>query len=185
MGDGGLASILSGERLKKSDAVFVALGNLDELSAALGVVVSLLNDTSKNSKDPIRNDLLRVESELLRSGTMLAIGNREDLALKYNFLVAADVLRLEHEIDSWQKTLPELKNFLIPGGSKAGAYAHLARAICRRTERSFVRVNENHKLPEVLLAYMNRLSDWLFVLGRILNKNQELIYAQGEIKENH
>lgn len=153
-GDRGETGYLGG-RISKAHPLIALLGDLDELNALVGSIADF-DDTS----------LVRIQKQLFSISALAA--DWED-KLKLNYPIKDWIDQLEKEIDSWQGELPELKNFILPGGP--AAELHLARAICRRVERSLVKVLElqdSEKL-QAILPYINRLSDWLFVFARKTN----------------
>ncbi len=176
-GDGGSTSTLSGERVAKANPLIEAVGSLDELSTALGFLSSLLSP----SKTELKQNIARHQGNLLVVGTMLGISGHDDLKKQYPSLSETEVTVLEKDIDDWQQVLPALKNFIIPGGTQASAWAHHTRSICRRMERQIVRAGQNEDVSPLVIKYSNRLSDWLFVLARILNEGQEMKWSKGKI----
>jgi cob(I)alamin adenosyltransferase len=112
--------------------------------------------------------LTRIQNELFILGSYLA--TTFDVKTKSPKITKIYITRLEKEIDNWDKDLPKLKNFILPGGSKVGANFHLARTICRRSERSIAALAKQENINENILSYINRLSDWFFMLARFVNK---------------
>ena len=154
-GDRGETGLLKGERLPKIAPLFDVIGDLDELSAQLGLTPSA--ETGK-----IQNDLFEL-------GAILA-GSSGDMA--------KPLLRIEEELTALEATLPPLKNFILPGGGPSAAQLHLARTVCRRAERHLAALTEK---PDHALPYLNRLSDYLFLLARSANqasKTKELIWKK-------
>lgn len=169
-GDSGQTSLFGGKRVNKSDVRVEAYGTSDELNSLIGVVTV---DCPKG----IKPKLLRVQNELFVLGTDLA--TPLDVRLKVPRIRKSYTTKLEREIDLWEKDLPPLKNFILPGGSKAGALLHLARAKCRCLERILVNLGHQDRLNPNILPYVNRLSDWFFVLARHTNfeaKSGEVIW---------
>ena len=164
-GDAGETSLFAGGRRSKDDVRLHAYGTVDELNSVLGMVLSA--DVSER----IRVVIARVQSELFNVGADLAT----PLSAEAKWIVrvqGAMTARLEGEIDVWQEALPALTTFILPGGSPAGAMLHLARTVCRRAERWTVQLGETEAINEEILRYLNRLSDWLFVLSRAVNQEQ-------------
>src|ERR1043165_3368667 len=164
-GDGGTTALGSGERRKKYDLRVDAYGTLDEVNATIGLV--RLHTANDPALDPalarIQNDLFDVEADLCLSekgpgGARLTVTD-------------AQVTWLEGEIDRLNGELAPLKSFILPGGSEASAYLHLARTVCRRAERIMVELGDkkDESVSEPSLKYINRLSDFLFVAGRYAN----------------
>ena len=177
-GDSGTTSLFGGKRLSKNKARVEAYGTVDELNSLIGVIIADLNYSSSASREAsinknspqgrIINKLLRIQRELFVLGTDLASPN--NLKIKSPKVKRPLVTRLEHEIDSWDKNLPKLRNFILPGGSKVGTSIHLARSVARRAERSIAVLSSTEKINQNAQIYINRLSDWLFVLARYVNK---------------
>ena len=158
-GDGGSAGLVDGSRVSKSSLRMAAIGEVDEANAAIGVAIAALGggDTAYQ--------LLKVQNDLFDLGADIATPGQVDGALR---IVASQVARLEVEIDEMNDELDPLTSFILPGGSPAVAALHLARAIVRRAERAAVSLNEAEPLNAQLLAYLNRLSDHLFVAARFV-----------------
>ncbi|MDX2064240.1 MAG: cob(I)yrinic acid a,c-diamide adenosyltransferase [Fimbriimonadaceae bacterium] len=168
-GDAGQTGLLGGARVDKHSLRISAIGDVDELNAAIGMVVAA------GACHLSAGRLRRVQSRLFDLGAELALPADSEYAI--DRLTAEDVAELEGEIDSMEATLPELKNFILPGGSAPGAAAHHARAVCRRAERSVLLLHaaepfattDSETVPTIL-QFINRLSDWLFVLARFENE---------------
>jgi cob(I)alamin adenosyltransferase len=162
-GDSGDTSLLDGTRVPKSDARVDAYGEVDELSAILGLVRSVGVDADISARlAAIQRDLFALGARLADPASRLA-GRVEKAELG-----PADGTRLEGWIDMHEAELPPLRHFILPGGCQAGATLHLARTVCRRVERRMVELGPAAVEPP-LLVYMNRLSDLLFVLARVVN----------------
>lgn len=158
-GDRGETSLLGGQRVPKHDERVEAYGTLDELNGHIG----LLRDLSKNVW--IREILVHVEDRLFAVEAVFAAANSSDIE-RLPKLLESDVDGLEQAIDKMNETLPSLSNFVLPGGNVANSFAHIARAVCRRAERCVSRVAFDHTQCALALRYINRLSDFLFVLAR-------------------
>ena len=160
-GDRGTTSLFGGQRIEKNAARIRAYGEVDELNSFIGVILSgnLSADVSKK--------LLRIQSELFVLGGDLA--TPFSVKVKVPRMTKAYATRLEREIDKWSAKLPQLKNFILPGGSHLGAKLHLARTLARRAERSIVKFSGLEKINSADLIYVNRLSDWFFILARYVN----------------
>lgn len=164
-GDGGETSLFGGKRVKKSCLEVDALGEVDEANALLGVLVSELPEDTFVG---VRERLMMVQHRLFVVGSNLA-GVQMDLGTMPE-LQDADVKALEGWIDEMERELPPLTQFILPGGHEAAAHAFVARAVCRRAERRLVGVSQIYpKLSPLLKQYLNRLSDYLFVLARWIN----------------
>jgi len=174
-GDSGETATLSGERVSKSAVLIRTAGALDELNTALGYLTSLLPG---DDPEGVLDSIIRIQGQLIIIGTMLSATGSPEMASKYPMIGDAEVSRMEAEIDTWQEKLPELKNFIISGGNPAGAWAHYCRSICRRTERVLVGAQIKIAIAPVIIKYVNRLSDWLFVLARRLNSGKELKWSR-------
>jgi cob(I)alamin adenosyltransferase len=170
-GDAGDTSLLGGTRVRKDDARVDAYGEVDELNAVLGLARAAGNTGSgaPGALDPTIDDaLVLIQRDLFALGARLAdpadrIGARVTKAA----LGDADIERLEHLIDRLEADLPPLRAFILAGGTQAGAALHVARAVCRRAERRMVALQP--PIEGILLRYVNRLSDLLFVMARAVN----------------
>jgi len=170
-GDDGTAGLLSGERVPKSHERIDAFGTVDELSSALGVLrAGLTGDDPETG-----NQLRRIQSDLMKVGAWLAAWRDAPVLEKLAGITDEDIRFLEASIDSLEEFLPALKGFLLTGGHPSAAWAHFARSICRRAERKVVglsvelKVGRPVKQIKPVIVYLNRLSDYLFVLGRYCN----------------
>jgi len=162
-GDSGQTSLFRGGRVSKDDVRVDAYGQVDELNAVLGFALA------QGLPSPLASRVERVQVELFDLGADLATPTQEDEA-KVRRFPGAPIERLEAEIDQWSAALPPLRHFILPGGARGGAALQLARAVCRRAERSVVRLSRNESLNPFVLRYLNRLSDWLFVAARVANQ---------------
>jgi len=159
-GDAGETSLGDGSRVSKLDARIAAYGTVDELNAAVGVVVA------GGCPDTIREVLFRVQNELFDLGADLSVPIEHEARLR---VTQEQVDRLEDECDRFNAELPELKSFVLPGGSEAAARLHVARTVCRRAEREALVAAGAHDVNPLALVYLNRLSDLLFILARAAN----------------
>jgi cob(I)alamin adenosyltransferase len=159
-GNKGRTDLLSGERVKKIEERVEVFGTLDELNSSLGVAKVFSSDLLKENIQKVQKTLFFINSEL-------ASTKKEDYI---HSIGSDDVSDLEKIIDKFQNKLPELKSFVIPGGTKSSAFLDLSRAICRRAERRLFSFNEKNDINLNLLKYINRLSDFLFVLARYANQ---------------
>jgi cob(I)alamin adenosyltransferase len=164
-GDDGTTALGSGERRPKYDLRVSAYGTVDETNAAIGVV--RLHLSSAPDLDAM---LGRVQNDLFDLGADLAVPQREGKAERLRVL-SSQVVRLENDIDSLNAGLADLTSFVLPGGTPAAAYLHLARTICRRAERMMVELaaQPDEPVSDAAIRYMNRLSDFLFVASRFMN----------------
>jgi cob(I)alamin adenosyltransferase len=156
-GDGGTAGLVDGSRVSKAGARMAAIGDVDEANAAIGCAIAVLDD------DDVEEQLRRVQNEMFDLGADIATPGDVDGALR---ITSSQVERLELEIDRMNGTLEPLISFILPGGTPAVAALHLARTIVRRAERSAVALSEAEQVNPQALAYLNRLSDHLFVAAR-------------------
>ncbi len=163
-GDDGTTGLVDGSRVSKADARMQAIGDVDEANSALGIAaVALAGHAIAPELERIQNDLFDLGADLATPGTDFA---PSEMVLR---IVPTQVERLERAIDSMNDSLSPLRSFILPGGSAAAAALHLARAIARRAERSAVAIVE--PVNPAALAYINRLSDFLFVAARHVNQN--------------
>ena len=158
-GDGGSAGLVDGSRISKSSLRMAAIGEVDEANAAIGVAIAALDEGA------ITDQLLEIQNDLFDVGADVATPGEVDGALR---IVMSQVERLEQAIDAMNADLAPLESFILPGGSASVAALHLARAIVRRAERAAVALNQAERLNPHLLAYLNRLSDHLFVAARFV-----------------
>ena len=171
-GDDGTTGLPDGIRVSKDSPRIKTYGTLDELNALLGVVCSY------QLPEAVRNIIIHIQDDLFTIGAALAPEGKSDNGKQEIYAITeADVLILEQEIDKWETRLPPLNQFILPGGSSAGAFLHLARAVSRRAERCCVTLAKSDNVPQLILHYMNRLSDLLFVLARIVNHQESQFEA--------
>ena len=164
-GDDGETALFGGGRVSKASARVAAYGEVDELNAWLGAARAWCADES------VRAALERIQGELFVVGAILATPNPARRKGERFALAEERIHALEREIDAWDAELEELKTFILPGGGRAASIVHLARASCRRAERAIVGL-EAGDLPDTLVPYINRLSDWLFTCARALNARE-------------
>jgi cob(I)alamin adenosyltransferase len=157
-GDNGDTGLSTGLRVRKSCPQIHAIGEIDELNSVIGIVVAY------DIPPELKEIFIHIQHQLFNLGAEL---NNADL----KFMNEHIVKELEERIDSYNKSLPPLKNFILPGGGHASAACHLARTVCRRAERSVVMLSEEQELNSYLQIYLNRLSDFLFVICRVLAKH--------------
>lgn len=160
-GDTGETGLWGGARVPKDDLRIRTYGTVDELNAAVGIVLA-------EGPGPILAPrLIRIQGELFRLGAELATPRGKNVATA--LVEDEDISLQEREIDEMEKTLPPLKTFILPGGHRAAACLHLARTICRRAERELVTLNRAEPQRALAIQYLNRLSDYLFVAARFAN----------------
>jgi cob(I)alamin adenosyltransferase len=176
-GDGGETSFFGGERVRKDDTRVEAYGTVDELNALLGLAISEIDQSD------LCELLERVQRSLFDLGGELAtpeVEAREASGKPIPRLSDSDVELLEQSIDRLDPELPPLRAFILPGGTRGAALLHQARAVCRRAERRVVRMAAEVPVAPVLLCYLNRLSDLLFVLARVVNRRHEITESTWE-----
>ncbi|MFQ6673326.1 MAG: cob(I)yrinic acid a,c-diamide adenosyltransferase [Fidelibacterota bacterium] len=158
-GDDGSTSLAKGERVSKNSHRIRTLGSLDETNSGVGVALA------QGVAEELRQPLKQVQNVLLNVGGELAVADQE-----ITLVSEKEVKSLEEMIDRLNRSLPPLKEFILPGGSPASAALHHARSVCRRAERNLVALGEGESINPHSLAYVNRLSDFLFVAARYQNK---------------
>jgi cob(I)alamin adenosyltransferase len=171
-GDKGKTSLFGGKRVLKSDDRVETYGTIDELNSILGVVVATIE--TKNKK--LAKDLEEIQHDLFTIGSYLANPISKPVTR-----LEKRIERFEKEIDSMTSKMPELHNFILPGGGKVGASLHQARTVCRRAERSLVGLMQEEEVDQHVVKYINRLSDLLFTMARFVNhkeKKKETIWSQ-------
>lgn len=177
-GDDGTTALGSGERRAKYDLRISAYGTVDETNAAIGV--ARLHTAHSPDLDAM---LGRIQNDLFDLGADLAVPQREGKAERLR-VVASQVERLERDIDGLNASLAPLKSFILPGGSPAAAYLHMARTICRRAEREMVELaaRPDEPVSPAAIQYVNRLSDFLFVASRAVNDNgaRDVLWVPGQ-----
>ena len=162
-GDTGETSLGDGSRVSKLDERVAAFGTVDELNASVGVVLA------GDCPAPMRQVLVRVQNELFDLGADLSVPLEHEGRLR---VTEAQVEALERDCDDFNEGLPELRSFVLPGGGRTAAGLHVARTICRRAEREALAASRAHELNPVVLIYLNRLSDLLFILARSANAGE-------------
>lgn len=160
-GDKGETSLIGGTRVPKHHIRIEAYGTVDELNSWIGLLRD--QDTVAETSDL----MYRVQNHLFTIGSHLA-NDPEASHMKLPTLQESDITALEHSIDAMDAQLPALKNFILPGGLTTASQAHIARCVCRRAERCMVHLHETSPQDTLLIAYINRLSDWLFTYARLL-----------------
>lgn len=161
-GDKGETSLIGGTRVPKYHERIEAYGTLDELNSFIGNLRDQLTDVH------LRKILLRIQENLFTAESELATDFGIDIKRSLPHLSEKDVLELEHEIDKMNLHLPELSSFVLPGGHPLVSLCHICRTVCRRGERTIIKLASDMAVDEILIKYINRLSDYLFVLAREL-----------------
>lgn len=184
-GDKGQTSLFGGTRVPKYHLRIESYGTVDELNAYLG----LLRD--QKIDEHTSNILLKIQHELFTLGAMLATPPEKELLksgkerLKIEKIDEEKILLLENEIDQMNTSLPAMTNFILPGGHPTVSHCHIARCICRRAERITIQLSDESTVNPQILMYLNRLSDYLFVLARKLtfdNKSKEILWIPEKTK---
>lgn len=164
-GDKGKTSLYGGTRISKSHSRITAYGNIDELNSFIGLLLEYIPDNKKEL-------LLKIQNELFVQGSHLAAGNDHDYKLpEFNENLVAE---LEQDIDAMNEELDPLKHFILPGGSKGISYAHVCRTITRRAERGVVALALEENVPDEVVVFLNRLSDYFFILARYIAKKEKV-----------
>ena len=165
-GDYGTTSLFGGKRVGKDSRRIDAYGYVDELNSLVGTILA------ENPNSNISKKLLRIQTELFVLGSDLA--TPREVRIKIPRVTKSFTNRLKKEIDIWEKKLPGIKNFILPGGGKIASKLHLARTVARRAERSVVSLSKEESINNNALIYINRLSDWFFVAARDVNKLEKI-----------
>jgi cob(I)alamin adenosyltransferase len=156
-GDAGETGLGDGSRVPKDGARVAAMGEVDELNSCIGLLLA------EDLREAVRAALVEIQHDLFDLGADLSVPGRSTMNEK-------QVERLEKQLDQFNDALQPLKEFILPGGTRAAALAHFARTVCRRAERSVVALARKEPVAEAGRVYLNRLSDLLFVIGRVLNR---------------
>jgi cob(I)alamin adenosyltransferase len=175
-GDAGQTSLGDGSRVSKLDLRLQAYGTVDELNSVLGVALAA------GPPPELADVLVRVQNELFDVGADLSVPLGRDGRLR---VAQSQVDRLEEDCDRFNAGLPELRSFVLPGGTPVAASLHVARTVCRRAERETIRAAQEHELDPLTAVYLNRLSDLLFVLARTANAaagRDEPLWRPGETR---
>ena len=171
-GDKGKTSLVDGKKVSKSHVRLEAYGTVDELNSSLGIVIANLKDKA------LTEELIKIQNDLFEVGSQLASSKRDK---KIDIYLEKSVKEFENSLDKWTKKLPKLEHFILPGGGKAGSTLHLSRTICRRAERRVVDLSKKETVDQNVIMYLNRLSDLLFIMARVINKKEkhkELIWVK-------
>jgi cob(I)alamin adenosyltransferase len=160
-GDKGQTSLIGGTRVPKHHIRIESYGTVDELNSWIGLIND--QDIAQESK----TILSEIQDRLFTIGSSLA-SDPEKSKMKIPDLHQSDIELLENQIDKMNEVLPEMRNFILPGGHTTISYCHLARCVCRRAERNVIHLHETEYVNEMVIVYLNRLSDYLFVLARFV-----------------
>ena len=174
-GDEGTTGLGDGNRVEKHSLRVEAFGSVDETNAAIGVVLA-----EPDLPSAVVDCLTEVQHDLFDLGAELCLPGHEAISAEF-------ISRLEKQLDDFNSDLPALKDFVLPGGGRAGSACHLARTVCRRAERRVWALRESEPVNTDGLKYLNRLSDLLFVIARVLSRNeqgQEVLWKRGRLKQD-
>ena len=160
-GDKGQTGLIGGNRVSKNDLRINAYGTVDELNAHVGLLRDLVED------EQVKLNLLEIQDRLFTAGSLLAVGEK-GTKMKLPKLYKENINILESWIDSMDKSLPQMKTFVLPGGHVTVSTCHITRTVCRRAERLIVELSDEVEVSELVVAYFNRLSDYFFTLSRKL-----------------
>ncbi len=172
-GDDGTTGLGDGSRVEKDALRVQAMGDVDELNSQIGVLLC------EDLPNALRNELLTIQHDLFDLGGELSIPG-------FALMTDAQVARLDALLERYNSTLPPLKDFILPGGSRSAAQSHVCRTVCRRAERSIVALSRAEQVHARLGQYVNRLSDLLFVLSRVLNRHaggEDVLWEKGRSRE--
>jgi cob(I)alamin adenosyltransferase len=167
-GDGGKTRLLGGQVVDKDDLKVESYGTVDELNSVIGLVITYVE------MNTIIEDLQKIQYRLFELSAELAISDKKSQRLLESVINNDNIRELEKKIDHLESQVDPLKNFILPGGSRGAALCHVARTICRRAERKIISLNKTETVNAQILIYFNRLSDYLFVLARYLNKEKNV-----------
>ena len=163
-GDKGETSLIGGTRVPKYHDRIEAYGTVDELISYIGLI------RDQKIDEATKSTLIEIQDRLMTCASILAT-DCENCKVKIPEIFESDIATLEQEIDKMENDLPPLKSFILPGGHQTVSFCHIARNICRRAERLSIKVQEKFKISEKVIQYLNRLSDYLFVLSRKFSKD--------------
>lgn len=164
-GDKGETSLIGGKRVPKYHERIEAYGTLDELNSFLGLIRD--QDIDQHTKEI----LIEIQDRIFTAESLLALDEDNPPSRKLPRIFEKDIVLLETEIDKMNESLPPIQNFVLPGGHPTVSYCHIARTICRRAERVTLKLVQSYKVDDLVIKYLNRLSDYLFVLARKMTKD--------------
>jgi cob(I)alamin adenosyltransferase len=168
-GDKGETSLIGGTRVPKYHDRIEAYGTLDELNSFIGLI------RDQKIDEHSREVLIEIQDRVFTAESILALDPGYKPLRKLPEIMEEDILLLEKEIDKMNETLPPITNFVLPGGHSTVSYCHIARTVCRRAERLTIKLAQHYEVNELVIKYLNRLSDYLFVLSRKLAKDLNVI----------
>ncbi len=161
-GDKGTTSLLGGRKVPKHAIRIETYGTLDELNAHIGMIMALMHETHPQ--------LTQIQEEIFTLGAQFANDPEKELKMTIPQIEMSSIIALEKSIDQMEEDLPPMKNFILPGGNTLVAQIHISRCVCRRAERLATLLESEENIPEFAIQYLNRLSDFLFVLARFMAK---------------
>ncbi len=170
-GDKGITGLFGGTRVSKNNTRIESYGTVDELNSYIGLI------KDQNIDEELKNDLIKIQHDLFTLGSMLATPEEKETLkngenrLNIQKINNSSVSYLEKKIDKMNNSLPHMTHFILPGGHTTVSFCHIARCVCRRAERYAVSLHEEENIHSDILTYLNRLSDYLFVLARKLSKD--------------
>lgn len=167
-GDDGTTSLINGKRVAKHNHRIKANGTLDELIAWLGVIRDHLDNVETELY------LFQIQNELMNLASLIAVPDQKALPKGVEPIKKSQIEQIENRIDALSQELPPLRNFIIPGGHVLVSYSHLARSVCRRAERNITELNETELIQNECIVYINRLSDYLFMLSRKFTQDMQV-----------
>ncbi len=173
-GDEGKTSLFGGKRISKDDWQIEAYGTVDELNSHIGLCMAFID------KEEVKQQLAKIQHLLFNIGSVLASPKENDFNLPN--VHEDDIVQLETEMDNMNEHLEPLKYFILPGGSQSVAQLHITRTVCRRAERRVISIKDEVKHPPLIIKYLNRLSDYLFVLARYMAKVENIKEHKWEAK---
>lgn len=180
-GDNGTTRLVDGSCVEKFNLRVEAYGTVDELNSYIGLIYSLTPDNQYTfANTTLKNTLYTIQNNLFIIGSLLAT-EKQSVFTNLPQIIDSDIIELEQHIDAMTLNLPELKNFILPTGQILSAHLHVARTLCRRSERRAAEVAHNHTHYDKVLIYLNRLSDYLFTAARYINycqKTEDILWKK-------
>ncbi len=166
--------LAGGKKVPKDSSRIEAYGTIDELNSFLGLLRDKLTQHDSKKFNDIVGNLLKIQNEMHDLGGELSTPQEILAKSKQQLVDQKDIARLEHEMDAFNETLAPLANFILPGGHELVSYAHICRTVCRRCERRIVTLSNTEQIRDEARIYVNRLSDWLFIVGRTIGNRLQV-----------